>query len=405
MKYSDFKPISPEVLLVLLFFFLNTFLLPPGLLYTTLLTPLFILLIIKKRKLKYLFWYAAISIPVILYHRSIEAEMLAYAKSYLLFSSCVIFVIIAALFLKNHHHKLGGYFKNITIFNFYFTLIALIAFFLPLVNNIFWYDIALSPGLPVIPRLKMLVYEPSFYALQLAPVFLFYFVSFLFEKKADYLPGLVLLAISLILSLSFGVLGGLVIAVILVFVFNFRKLLFRKKVVYTFFYFLLISAAGLFLTLKFYPHNPLFERWNHILLGWDTSANGRTWEAFMLAWKILQKTDYLLGAGLGQIKVAGHDIIVNYYLYEGEWVDIVRIPNAMAETLVSFGFIGIIVRLFTQIGLFFYTRVHDNYYRLMLFAFIFIYQFTGSYLTNIYEYLIWILAFLPVFPQFDRRRI
>ncbi|MGZ5135232.1 MAG: hypothetical protein ACXWCG_08785, partial [Flavitalea sp.] len=52
---------------------------------------------------------------------------------------------------------------------------------------------------------------------------------------------------------------------------------------------------------------------------------------------------------------------------------------------------------------FFKTKVWSNYYRLSLFLFIFIYQFTGSYLTNIAEYVIWILAFHPgLFTEFDR---
>jgi hypothetical protein len=37
----------------------------------------------------------------------------------------------------------------------------------------------------------------------------------------------------------------------------------------------------------------------------------------------------------------------------------------------------------------------------MLFIFIFVYQFTGSFITNLAEYVIWILAFTNAFPQFD----
>ncbi|MBC7536218.1 MAG: hypothetical protein H7258_11050, partial [Ferruginibacter sp.] len=51
--------------------------------------------------------------------------------------------------------------------------------------------------------------------------------------------------------------------------------------------------------------------------------------------------------------------------------------------------------------LFFYTKVWTNYFRLLLFIFIFIYQFTGSFVTNIAEYVIWILAFTNVFVEFD----
>jgi hypothetical protein len=46
--------------------------------------------------------------------------------------------------------------------------------------------------------------------------------------------------------------------------------------------------------------------------------------------------------------------------------------------------------------------VWRNYYRLLLFTFIFIYQFTGSFITNVAEYVIWIMAFTPVFREFDK---
>jgi hypothetical protein len=45
--------------------------------------------------------------------------------------------------------------------------------------------------------------------------------------------------------------------------------------------------------------------------------------------------------------------------------------------------------------------VWTNYYRLLLFLFVFIYQFTGSFITNVAEYVIWILAFTNTFHQFD----
>ncbi len=51
--------------------------------------------------------------------------------------------------------------------------------------------------------------------------------------------------------------------------------------------------------------------------------------------------------------------------------------------------------------LFVYTKVWRNYYRLLLFVFVFIYQFTGSFITNIAEYVIWIMVFTTVFKEYD----
>jgi hypothetical protein len=73
----------------------------------------------------------------------------------------------------------------------------------------------------------------------------------------------------------------------------------------------------------------------------------------------------------------------------------------MGETLAIFGLAGVVLRLFLEFFLFFKTRVYSNYYRLALFIFVFIYQFTGSFITNIVEYVIWILAFSTVLNQFN----
>ncbi|GJM32580.1 MAG: hypothetical protein DHS20C18_15810 [Saprospiraceae bacterium] len=214
-----------------------------------------------------------------------------------------------------------------------------------------------------------------------------------------------MLSFSLLLSLSFGVLGGLSLSILLIVFLHLFRLLRRKKIFFATLYLTLFAGIVAVVALKYMAYNPIVDRIDKILAGHDSSTNGRTWEAFLLAWRILGETDYLLGAGLGQIKEIGNDIIVKYYNYEGAWANTVRIPNTMAETLATFGLLGAVGRIITEIGLFFYTRVYENYYRLMLFTFVFIFQFTGSYLTNIYEYLMWIMAFLPLFPQFDKQNI
>jgi hypothetical protein len=152
-----------------------------------------------------------------------------------------------------------------------------------------------------------------------------------------------------------------------------------------------------------FPDNVLLLRLENILFGIDTSGKGRTYEAFFLSLKILALKSNLWGIGLGQIKVIGTNVIKDFYLYTVDYKT-VAIPNATAETLAIFGFAGLFARLGIEIVLFFYTKVWANYYRLLLFIFIFIYQFTGSFITSTAEYVIWILAFTMVFKQFDVRR-
>ncbi|HRN54930.1 MAG TPA: hypothetical protein PLL71_00685 [Agriterribacter sp.] len=176
--------------------------------------------------------------------------------------------------------------------------------------------------------------------------------------------------------------------------------LLRKKRVFAFAVsgLLTVLFALLFLWVLF-PDNPLFVRIANIITGNDSSGRGRTTDSFILAEKIADLKSLVWGAGLGQIKVLGTDIIRDYYNYPADYP--IAIPNATAETLAIFGWAGLFLRLFIEVSLFMYTQVWKNYYRLLLFIFIFIYQFTGSYITNIAEYMIWILAFTNIFPQFD----
>jgi hypothetical protein len=154
----------------------------------------------------------------------------------------------------------------------------------------------------------------------------------------------------------------------------------------------------------FFPGNALFLRIGNIFSGNDLSGKGRTSDAFLLGNKILHLRNIFFGIGPGQIKVIGANIIRDYYNYPLDY-NVIAIPNSTAETLVIFGVLGVILRFSTEIFFFFYTRVWTNYYRLLLFIFIFLYQFTGSFISNLAEYVIWILAFTPVFPQFDIKKV
>ena len=173
-----------------------------------------------------------------------------------------------------------------------------------------------------------------------------------------------------------------------------------KRVVNVLAMFLIILIPGLFLMAFIFPENMLFERIQNILSGQDASGKGRTSEAFTIANMLLEKKDHFWGIGIGQVKIIGADTIRSFYMYPLDY-DIISIPNVTAETLAWFGWIGLFIRFALQIFLFIYTKVWTNYFRLVLFIFIFVYQFTGSFITNNAEYVIWILAFTNVFREFD----
>jgi hypothetical protein len=236
-------------------------------------------------------------------------------------------------------------------------------------------------------------------------VFYYYTLKFVFNDITGYRwLTLLLVAVPMLLSLSFGVLGTTFITVMLMCFFSARRLFRYKRAFVTVFSAILLFFIAMLVLAVYFPGNILFARIENVLTGVDTSANGRTVDSFTMAWRIADTKSIWFGAGLGQIKIITLEIVRKYYNY---WGDFPRydIPNAMGETLAIFGIAGVGFRLFLEWYLFFRTRVYTNYYRLSLFIFIFIYQFTGSFITNIVEYVIWILAFSGVFNQFSRENL
>jgi hypothetical protein len=193
--------------------------------------------------------------------------------------------------------------------------------------------------------------------------------------------------------------GAILLAVLFTWIIYFKRLTSKKRIANAIITGSVGLASILVTLVLFFRHNPIFTRIGNIFIGKDSSGKGRTVDAFILAGKILNENNEYWGIGIGQIKIIGDNIIRSYYLYNMEFT--VTIPNAAAETLAIFGWVGFILRILIEVFFFFYTRVWTNYYRLLLFFFIFIYQFTGSFITNIAEYVIWILAFTNIFHQFD----
>ena len=102
----------------------------------------------------------------------------------------------------------------------------------------------------------------------------------------------------------------------------------------------------------------------------------------------------------------GLETFVKFYKWEGFTTGTIAIPNSIGDTLAVFGVLGVLLKLALEIYFFFKTQVYSNFYRLALFLFIFIYQFTGSFISNIAEYVIWLMAFYPtLFPEFDKKKI
>jgi hypothetical protein len=389
------------LILAVVYFFFNSFMLPEGLLYTTFLTPFFYVYLIGAGYKNVVGYFMAVLIPLFIAHYLVGIDLFFYIKSSVLYLTIYLFVFAFAVSLRNGLplEKLYG---KLLLINFALFIVALVFYFTPW-SDLFWYDKKLTQEIAQVNRLKMLTYEPSYYSTLLVPIVLYYALGVMTKRyKPKQIFGIiVLVGIPLLFSFSLGVLSSLTFALIVTVLFFFKKFM-KHRTSFYMFSFLTASVLVLFLLLTvFYPDNLLYLRIEDLFEGKDTSGRGRTIEAWDLSFQMIELKNYWIGCGLGQIKVVGEEVVRVFYKYQLDDIPIIRIPAAVGETISTFGIIGLLVRLILEFYLFFKTKVYTNFYRFSLFSYMFLYQFTGSFLTNIAEYVIWVIAFTPGFFDFN----
>jgi len=386
--------------LCVLIYFFNT--LPPdGITLTLLLTPVWLYLLYRW-KISFQSWLTPIVLTFAVYsviHVANGVIAVYYVISTLMIAAAAILAIFVYHALQRYTDTLDLVFRQLLMLNFVFTIIALVVLFIPQLKDSVWYTMSISEDIKPFPRLKLFTSEASHYSFLFAPLAVYFISRLLFFPVSKPYLTLLFVCLPLVLSFSLGVLLCLLITWIIVMIIFFKRICYnqqrRHALVFT-----ILACIGLAVVLYLiYPENPLYHRLGNILHNKDTSARGRTLESFMLADKIAGLKSHWFGVGPGQLKVLGRNIIIQYYRYV-DMPPVVRIPNACAETIACFGYSGLIIRLATQVFLFFKTRVADNPFRLWLFLFLFLYQFTGSFITNPAEYIVWALVFAPVFPDF-----
>lgn len=401
---SSFK-LSKYSLLAHVYFFFNALLLPKGLLYTNILSPLFYWNIIKQKLNT--FWRPFFSFLILydLVHLYLGVDFISFLISNGLFISTYFCVVSFYHFFNSYQH-LQKIFKQIIIVNFILTLIAIPFLFMNLEFQAwFWWINILTKGITDFPRLKLFTYEASYYSMLLVPIVYYYILKALFNQFNQYRNlTLFFVLLPLMLSLSFGVIGATLLTIIVLSLYFRKKLVRYKRPLKLTLVIVVFSSILFFSLIYFFPSNPITIRFYNILAGTDTSTNGRIYDSLTMAWRIANIKNLYFGAGLGQIKIQAEAVVRQYYNYWG-YLPRYDIPNAMGETLAIFGIIGVVLRIALEWFLFYRTKVNQNYYRLALFTFMFIYQFTGSYITNIVEYVIWILAFSNVFEQYNTKAI
>jgi len=391
---------------VFFYFFLNGFLLPIGLLYTTLLTPFFLWWILRYPVRKYLPLFFLVLLPFVVIHFIHGVDTWYYVKSLLLFFSVYVFCLAFYQFLENCH-SLRDIYRTILLINTAMVLVCLLVLAaIPSLIPYLWNDNQMSLGNIKFQRLRMLTYEPSYYSTLFAPIVIYYLLKVFRRELPNPWLYAALVVIPLLLSLSFGVILGVALALILLLVFNSRRTIFSAVNLK---YAVGIGSGLVFLFtfyVLFFPNSIFVRRITNVLSGKDLSFNGRTFDSFKLGIEIAEKKSLLWGTGLGQVKILGLDIFRRFYNNSLFTINDIGIPNNLGDFLATFGLVAVVIKLTLEFYFFFKTHVSRNYYRMGLFLFIFIYQFTGSYIMNIAEYVIWILAFKEnLFPEFNKTGI
>jgi uncharacterized membrane protein YsdA (DUF1294 family) len=248
----------------------------------------------------------------------------------------------------------------------------------------------------------MLTYEPSYYSLLLVPSLLFY-LQYIFYRNMRRRQWLLLISvvIALGLSLSYGAIFISILTFGLFIVFNFLSGLRRRQNKRFIFLMGLGMTIAVVLVLTLFSNSGFVLRILNIFDGNDSSINNRSSQAYLLALSIADLKSQIFGVGPGQLKILGQDLIFNMYSFDDSTTQnaTARIPSSMAEALAIFGWLGFFAKLVAELILFRKTKVKTSSFRLCLFIFMFIYQFVGSFSTNIVEIFFWVLAFSNVFPD------
>ncbi|WP_443939722.1 hypothetical protein [Pedobacter sp. MW01-1-1] len=403
-KYGrQLKKVMP---LAIIFYFFNSFLLPPGLLFTTLLTPFYLFWLIRiNAPLKGVFFiYFLIVFLFFLFHNFYDVYFSAYFISSTLYFTCLTFTIAIYYFLKRNPLIIESIFNRLVRLNATFVIIALLSLLVVPEKNIFWYKNEITEIIGNFPRLKLFTTEPSAYSMLLVPLFLFYF-QFFFFLRMDKNKTIILmsLSVSLLISLSYGTIAGIIVSIFIFTIINVFKTSRKQFNLRLIVFFAFMIGVVIVLLLGPLNDSGIVLRVSNILAGKDTSANGRSFEAYILADKIISTKNSLIGLGPGQLKIIGKDIITNFYDYgASEFADSlgpVRIPSALADLLSVYGYLGLVLKLVCEIYLFVKTKVSESSYRLCLFIFMFLFQFVGSDTANVNEYFIWVLVFSGLFPD------
>jgi hypothetical protein len=375
--------------IAVLYFFLNSAGLPTGLFYTTILAPVFFFWLYRRRHRWITAKFLVCLSPFLLAHaiNGIDSSFYYARSAVLLWTVCITVYAFCVVLLT--FEGLERLFEQLIVLNFYATLAALALFFTKF-RELLWGDSEIE-GVGDVYRLKLLTSEPSVYALLMLPLLIFTVLRSLQNPTKRNLLYVGLIGVPFLLCQSFGGLSISFVAMGVSVLIAFRNRLLERRTL------LVLLAIVSLVALLIYVPNPISDRLSMVAAGEDSSTDSRTFSSFIVAYMVALPRSLWWGAGLGQAKLSDVSDL-------GLAFTVGIIPNAVAGAFAELGIIGILIKFAMEFYLFFRTRVYRNSFRLAMFIAVFLIQLTGSYLMNVQEYLIWVLAFGPFFPEMDFHR-
>lgn len=380
-----------------LFFNFNTVALPQGVMWTNLLSPFLVIWLLFHKKVTYLL----VSLLLLVFYVTIQAisfdqfNFIDSIFSTIYFYSSVATGIFFYCYLNDKKFNRLEFEKillSIVYVNLLLTLIAIPLYFTAL-RDYMWATSTNINSLGEV-RLKLLYYEPSHSSFVFIFLSLYLLLKLAFYPSRKYLILLIFTAGSVFLGKSIGTMGAMGIAMVLGSFIYAAPLLkkYYKQVT------LVIAVLALITPLL---AGSITSRLEKFINGKDNSGNVRLFYASTAAYNAIEKYNYFFGIGFGQDKKYITEFTSKFAGYAGN-----RLPNSFASTLITVGIFGTTLKYLFLLYYFFKTRVHHNLFRLITFFYLFIYTFTGGWMFNVYEFILYAFTFSQsAFSEFDKDRI
>ena len=384
-QYLSFHRLLP---FAAFYFFFNAAGLPVGMFYTSFVSPiLFLWLYLKHHRFLSLKFFACLG-PFLLVHFSYGVENRFEYLRALAHWWTVYIAVYAICVALARSTDLGRLIEQLILLNFVAAVLGILLFPTPL-QKLFWRDTGETiVGSPHSLRLNLLNTEPSAYAELMIPLFVFAALRLIGKGNLRSVWYFAMIAMPFLLAQSFGgiSIGFASVGITLL---KGRKQLLRGIKSKAFF-----LLAGMASAILIAIPNPISMRVWQVIGGMDDSTKGRTIMAYVAAYTVAASKSLGWGVGLNQSKFVDFSAVV--FGLEG------HIPDLMAGLFAEFGAVGVLAILTVEVFLFARTHVRRSPFRFAMFVAAFINQFVGSYGTDVQQYLIWFLAFCPLFPEFEQ---